>query len=543
MQSMASALEGMSIAQLAELMFARVQGEAALMSTESLENLHRAISSSLIAIQGVRNSRRPINSLPPEILGMIFHHVPGPYFMPGEEDFQFQIWEPAMLDPYALIYVTHVCRHWRNVAFETPALWSTIGDIHHEAQKAWFQRSKLTPLNVALTDPLNRCMRTLCRSAGSRVRELHWATFVRHTNPSLKFRASNLELLTLSYEGKAAREDSNAAQGVSDPPVLFRGHTPLLRRLTIHALPWIPVNHFPQLTQLCLCKVNISKLKSRILDMLSACPKLVDLVLIGLLDPTDDLAEVEPDDCIVSFNHLRRLVVGDAPTSRRTSGSILPYLRLNTGTAVRVLNGFEWSRRHCRQLVQIPIIKNLTRLCYSEVSSCPVVTAVGSSSGIRFDLPWISSGSHGLREILSFSQIQELWITGRHTRYYNPNTLLDSAPALKALTIYETSLSCFVGALYGGRCLKLAEVTILFDGLGTTTSVLEELAQRKERLCIKHLTIGYLPKYKGERVTRTDQDIHFDSVEYKHLTETPRMAVPDVCATEAYLFWPSWVNG
>lgn len=49
------------------------------------------------------------------------------------------------------VLVSHVCRHWREIAIESPVLWTTLSfdeDMPLEMAKAWIQRSKDLPLDV-----------------------------------------------------------------------------------------------------------------------------------------------------------------------------------------------------------------------------------------------------------------------------------------------------------------------------------------------------------------------------------------------------------
>ncbi|KAK7056759.1 hypothetical protein VNI00_002476 [Paramarasmius palmivorus] len=51
------------------------------------------------------------------------------------------------------ILVSHVCRHWREVAIETPTLWTSMNFTYGsslEAAKVWVERSKTQPLEISI---------------------------------------------------------------------------------------------------------------------------------------------------------------------------------------------------------------------------------------------------------------------------------------------------------------------------------------------------------------------------------------------------------
>jgi hypothetical protein len=97
---------------------------------------HRQILATLLS---------PVRRLPPELLGEIFRHC-----LP--QDYQEKGAHQAVMLP------SHVCKHWRDVALSTPALWTNI-DLHVtdetlESRVAllttWFSRSGGSPLSFTL---------------------------------------------------------------------------------------------------------------------------------------------------------------------------------------------------------------------------------------------------------------------------------------------------------------------------------------------------------------------------------------------------------
>ncbi|KII86792.1 hypothetical protein PLICRDRAFT_177530 [Plicaturopsis crispa FD-325 SS-3] len=93
----------------------------------------------ILVLKDRRNKRAPIHRLPAEILSSIF------------------IWYRDMCSGYAYwplwTRVSHVCRHWRDVALDSPRLWSHIvswdsPEWTHEC----LLRSKNAPLRITLDD-------------------------------------------------------------------------------------------------------------------------------------------------------------------------------------------------------------------------------------------------------------------------------------------------------------------------------------------------------------------------------------------------------
>jgi hypothetical protein len=83
----------------------------------------------------VQNDLALISSLPNELLSAIFEAgSPSPPSHPGKLPFE--------------VLVSHVSRHWRHVAINTPRLWTEIAPHRFNMANTYLQRSKVTPLNL-----------------------------------------------------------------------------------------------------------------------------------------------------------------------------------------------------------------------------------------------------------------------------------------------------------------------------------------------------------------------------------------------------------
>ncbi|EPS97240.1 hypothetical protein FOMPIDRAFT_1129047, partial [Fomitopsis schrenkii] len=90
------------------------------------------------AINTQLNELVPVSQIPPELLSKIFLHTAGQHAY------------PARVPPQ--ICVTHVCRHWREVALQCAALWSHV-DVPALPEKLaeFLKRSKDAPLSMTLS--------------------------------------------------------------------------------------------------------------------------------------------------------------------------------------------------------------------------------------------------------------------------------------------------------------------------------------------------------------------------------------------------------
>ncbi|KAI0648226.1 hypothetical protein C8Q79DRAFT_954424 [Trametes meyenii] len=91
----------------------------------------------IASLHCVLNDTRPVNRLPPELLRMVFT-----YALVEKHDSNGH-----------LIWITHVCKHWRAVALNAPALWthfSTSTLKHPIGSRTFFERSKPLPVYMSL---------------------------------------------------------------------------------------------------------------------------------------------------------------------------------------------------------------------------------------------------------------------------------------------------------------------------------------------------------------------------------------------------------
>lgn len=235
-----------------------------------------------MAVRVSLNALAPINRLPVELLTKIFYTVYKSSWKLDPRLARAILWPEATLwaESATSVTLSLVCRHWRMLALGYPLLWVDVSDrIPSSPGKSVFlERSKGLPLNVRMMKPRPSELAAFVQAEGHRIRELHIATDPYITNreiaeqmlANLDFDADKLEYLTV-------RTDSSV-------PVLFRGRTPRLRRLTLVDALQLPPNQFSTLTHLALILCSIPG--TQIISLLSHTPALQELIILGpILDP------------------------------------------------------------------------------------------------------------------------------------------------------------------------------------------------------------------------------------------------------------------
>lgn len=269
-----------------------------------------------------------INSIPTELLRMIFLHLAG---MCDPDRLKPALWKKH--HPYDWICVTHVCRQWREVALCFPTLWSHIVITRQrDLMKTLLERSTELPLSVAISKILHHVRHSEFNYPSSRetdklvLSQLHrtrtlWIAADRYYKGGL-FRwldapAPLLESLLITNVDRVA--SSRPQQYVEG--LLRRLNGGSLRRLHLRAftISWDVVTALSSLTHLTLRDVNI--LPDVVLSLLPRLPLLHELILVPsseswVVGSTGD-ASVKPVvavlDTPVSLHHLRRLRVEYPP--------------------------------------------------------------------------------------------------------------------------------------------------------------------------------------------------------------------------------------
>lgn len=252
---------------------------AALSAIEKEIDATRALMASLLMR---RNSLTPVFLLPPELLARVFH-------------FHALVEPPwSNLNKLGWINVTHVCRHWRQVALDHASLWARISGF--PLNTTWvieqLSRAKNAPLVIDLLgtpalETISMFPSHLPHTRELRLRGLT-TSHVKVVKELCGLEAPDLEHfeLSLSVGSPMTYEDFDGTR-------LFKGKAPRLRTLSLCQVrvPWsfFPRCQFSQLKIILFeeeyARDDASSLASlnRLIDVLTNCPTLEVLVLESCL--------------------------------------------------------------------------------------------------------------------------------------------------------------------------------------------------------------------------------------------------------------------
>jgi len=260
------------------------------------------------------NATAPLNKLPPELLHAIFS-----YLCPETH----RNWDVERTSPYEdLLAVTHVCRHWRDIAVSATGLWTYIilaaGFMKGEISIAQLcmRRSGVQPLDLFYTlSPV--FVHPGCGWMLPDSRRLRSAVY------GYVGESSGDELVSFFRQAPYLERLEIRGSASFPLPTLFSGTTPRLRELTIsRCTPW-PNNQFGSLTALNLLLQKDVVIHS-LLDALRRSPHLEELLLGREFQPDVEPQQTpEPHIPAVPLHSLKRLHICrfSAATARRLLGA------------------------------------------------------------------------------------------------------------------------------------------------------------------------------------------------------------------------------
>ncbi|THU76244.1 hypothetical protein K435DRAFT_879484 [Dendrothele bispora CBS 962.96] len=233
-----------------------------------------------------RNSHASISKLPPEILSTIFLLY---------RDGTAYHWRTL-----AWIRVSHICRHWRNVALGCPALWSHPNFFMSDSVPEMLLRSKSAPLTIQLT--LNYGASKVIEAFHTslehiaRIRELSLATAGHNFEklfPRTDQAAPHLHKLILNnLSGQSLREI------IILPEDFLNGNAPCLSHLELKDfhLPWSSplLKNLTTLKLTCLnSQTTLLPTSEQLVEVLGRMPGLETLELKNFLpSSSSSLSEV-----------------------------------------------------------------------------------------------------------------------------------------------------------------------------------------------------------------------------------------------------------
>ncbi|KAI0762241.1 hypothetical protein C8Q74DRAFT_1336659 [Fomes fomentarius] len=406
------------------------------------------------------NALAPVNRLHTEILSMIFMLI-------CEEDRPNVIVSASpnvFVDASLLVRLTHVCRHWREVALANPALWKSFHFRCPEKSEAFLERSKgllvspyLNPGPIVM-DPshsddyewfANQQIRTVTSRLdclpGPRLLRLDLNTLfsARTLTPLKNLRAPRLECLTI-FSDWESYELSRSNAGIESVS-LCDGHTDALKALAIApVVNWLPSNHFPNLTHLYLSfHDTIRFYQVDIMKILEKTPQLQSLFMqMNATEPGDFLTV--PRARPVALDQLRSLVIRECDFNNAIR--MLELLVLPSHCLVRLCDIEAPLAYEDDQLESLPALTSFDRAIHMDLlvdveDAIDLVVDDGESSGFwlqasveddggdAWDL-WVSQ----LLTSVSLANITSLHMNVHHEHVFWP-VILQHVPQISEMSV------------------------------------------------------------------------------------------------------------
>jgi len=317
---------------------------ATLSAIDKEVDVARQLTRSLLSCH---NALVPISALPPELLARIFHF--------------HALWEPSWLGEHKLgwIGVTHVCRHWRQVALDDSSLWARIRVFSHRPQ--WFSemlvRARNASLSIDILGTPSPEVLSMFPTHISHTRELLLRSMT--ASPSLGVReicSSDAPALEHFELGISAADPVNFFQIAGT--TLFNGRAPKLRTFSLYqiSIPWslIPRGQLTELKVNTQRGINHSDISSpsdslQLIDLLTDSPDL-EVLALEFCIPTM-LSQVSRGQSI-NLPRLSRLCLGGSTASIT---NLLKMLKLPSSASLHLQCISENSSTHPDHLI-LPLI-------------------------------------------------------------------------------------------------------------------------------------------------------------------------------------------
>ena len=330
-----------------------------------------------------------IDRLPTEILSHIFRLLwleTGPH-----PRLDIESWPRYHPVHSSVIHITHVCRRWREIALDTPILWSRIDDTLPDRMVAFLQRSRSAPISLSTYLALphqgtaGALVARVLDSCRARLRRLdvRLHAYDIFTHSRINFAAPNLECLTVQCELYDGIE-------VVHYPLLLQGQTTSLKALALlHIRHWLPANLFPSLVHLNISYFYMEELPLHMLShLLADCPRLETLHIGEVWSyPLLDL-DLTPPVQKVHMPYLRS--ISTCCTTLQTASHILSSLDLPSKTRIRIHNApvSAYTTADDNRLPPLAFMQPLTRLELAANNTALYLVAEGESAGIWIQAKW-----------------------------------------------------------------------------------------------------------------------------------------------------------
>ena len=243
------------------------------METLTLASIGEEINKHLVLVADLRarrNSFLPIFRLPPETLVNIFTLGARDYYYHGGD-------YPINCIPH-WVNVSYICRHWRNVALNCPALWAYPFTISLRWTEELLARSKRAPLKIHIySGTINASLVRLSGlvakllSHAERIQELRLRVPAMALPSKLSLCVPHLQILDIDGTQSCPSEWTLT---INDRDI------PSLRtlKLTYHPLPW----HLLNLTGLTTLFLSHAPSPQNIVEFLAALSRMQCLAVLHL---------------------------------------------------------------------------------------------------------------------------------------------------------------------------------------------------------------------------------------------------------------------
>lgn len=260
-------------------------------ATATLRGLNANMRKTIVRMREVKNARRPLLSLPTELLQAIMAFIPDAVEVPSANVLR-PIWHADVYDTAMIVPISQACKRLREVALGCPALWTSLTNGPHTRARVFAHRSQGIPLKVFLPigQTIGHVLTDIAEDLPSRVQELHVGDMgpCEHTQDTLNHLVADgpfplLESLSVQFcDNPLMDEEDQYHFGL--PRAFTRECAPQLRRLCLGSCDFVSQSILASLTHLALHSVAVAHVHREVESMLSSCHVLESLHLENVQD-------------------------------------------------------------------------------------------------------------------------------------------------------------------------------------------------------------------------------------------------------------------
>lgn len=445
-----------------------------------ITNLETQVHDILKSLHNLRNTLRPVNRLPPEIISYVARCT----LNDGD------------LDTTSMIPLTHVCRYWRNSIISTPENWDLICSERRKVAEVGLERAKAAPLSVFLLFKIDQEFLDLLLPHAPKIASLSCVGFstveeLIQTLPDFPKSMSNLQSLALTGTGRAD-------WGHLVDPFDFSIHN-ALRELSLSYVPLFPsMLSLRTLTKFSLFDRHFPLSLDTLLNFLEENHSLESASLtIKFADPSLVLSERQTP----VGGRLQRLSITGYDVS--DIRALISKIALQEGAALTL------REIHRRDGGLLRILSGVSTTHLPNLSSPTFMEYQHSPAGIRLFGP---NGSFLYDSYIDsevpfqeFDILPLVSIRGLHLKCWGPRVLtgfrLSLFPALEMLAIDGSSTVSFLSPMLPDPTSSPSLKTLAFMDCDITEDFLAHLAQialYRERLASTPLHRIVIVDSKGE---------------------------------------------